>query len=49
LKRTASAAQVQDLDAAYARLTGDTAMGSLFKVLCAFAPATLEPLGFADA
>lgn len=49
LKGSASAKQVQDLDASYARLTGDAAMGSLFKVLCAFAPATLEPLGFSDA
>jgi NADH dehydrogenase [ubiquinone] 1 alpha subcomplex assembly factor 7 len=46
LKRLASAAQALDLDAAYARLTGGQAMGTLFKVLAAFAPATLEPAGF---
>ncbi|NOT40134.1 MAG: class I SAM-dependent methyltransferase, partial [Alphaproteobacteria bacterium] len=49
LKQSASAAQADDLDAAYARLTGDMAMGSLFKVLCAHAPATLEPVGFSGA
>jgi NADH dehydrogenase [ubiquinone] 1 alpha subcomplex assembly factor 7 len=49
LKRSATAAQGAALDAAYARLTGDKAMGSLFKVLCAYAPATLEPVGFSDA
>ncbi len=49
LKRSASAAQAAALDAAYVRLTGADAMGSLFKVLCAFAPATLEPAGFSDA
>ncbi|MFM9864777.1 MAG: class I SAM-dependent methyltransferase [Micropepsaceae bacterium] len=49
LKRPASAGQAHDLDAAYARLTGDGAMGSLFKVLCAYAPATFEPVGFSDA
>ncbi|HCK84736.1 MAG TPA: hypothetical protein DHW63_09550 [Hyphomonadaceae bacterium] len=49
LKRSASPAQATALDAAYARLTGDMAMGSLFKVLCAYAPATLEPVGLTDA
>jgi NADH dehydrogenase [ubiquinone] 1 alpha subcomplex assembly factor 7 len=49
LKQAASEAQARDLDAAYLRLTGDKAMGSLFKVLCAYAPATLEPVGFSDA
>jgi NADH dehydrogenase [ubiquinone] 1 alpha subcomplex assembly factor 7 len=48
LKRSASASQAAALDAAYARLTGADAMGTLFKVLCAFAPATLEPAGFSD-
>ncbi len=49
LRRSASAAQAGDLDAAYARLTGADAMGSLFKVLCAYAPAALDPVGFCDA
>jgi NADH dehydrogenase [ubiquinone] 1 alpha subcomplex assembly factor 7 len=49
LRRSASPAQATALDAAHARLTGDTAMGSLFKVLCAYAPATLEPVGLTDA
>ncbi len=49
LKRSASVAQADDLDAAYARLTGAGAMGSLFKVLCAYAPAALHPVGFSDA
>jgi NADH dehydrogenase [ubiquinone] 1 alpha subcomplex assembly factor 7 len=49
LKRSAGAPQAAALDAAYARLTGEAAMGSLFKVLCAFAPANLEPVGFVDA
>lgn len=48
LKRSANAAQAAALDAAYVRLTGEAAMGSLFKVLCAYAPATLEPVGFID-
>jgi NADH dehydrogenase [ubiquinone] 1 alpha subcomplex assembly factor 7 len=46
LKAQAKGAQAQDLDAAYRRLTGAEAMGSLFKVLCAVAPATLQPAGF---
>ena len=49
LKRSATAAQAEALDAAYARLTGEAAMGSLFKVLCAYAPAALKPVGFTDA
>jgi len=49
LKRSASVGQTAALDAAYARLTGDKAMGSLFKVLCAYAPATIEPVGLTDA
>ncbi len=49
LKRKASAAQVRELDAAYARLTGPEAMGTLFKVVCAYSPATLQPVGFAAA
>jgi NADH dehydrogenase [ubiquinone] 1 alpha subcomplex assembly factor 7 len=48
LKRGASQAQAAALEAAYARLTGEAGMGSLFKVLCARAPATLEPAGFSD-
>ena len=48
LKRAASAAQAEQLDRAYDRLTGTEAMGSLFKVLCAFAPATLSPAGFSN-
>ncbi len=46
LKRTATAAQAEQLDQAYLRLTGAQAMGSLFKVLCAYAPATLQLAGF---
>ncbi len=49
LKRSASVAQASDLDAAYARLTRADAMGSLFKVLCAHAPAAIHPVGFSDA
>ena len=48
LKRSASAQQSEQLDAAYQRLTASDAMGSLFKVLCAVTPATLQPAGFAD-
>jgi SAM-dependent MidA family methyltransferase len=46
LKSQATPAQAEDLDSAYQRLTGAQAMGSLFKVLCAFAPASLQPAGF---
>jgi len=46
LKAKASAAQAADLDAALHRLTGAQAMGSLFKVLCAVAPASVQPAGF---
>ena len=46
LKRTATAAQTEQLELAYHRLTGTQAMGSLFKVLCAYAPATLQLAGF---
>lgn len=46
LKSVASPAQAADLDAAYHRLTAPEAMGSLFKVLCAVAPGTLQPAGF---
>ncbi len=49
LKRSATPPQAAALDAAYARLTGEASMGSLFKVLCAYAPAALEPVGFTDA
>ncbi len=49
LKRSASVEQAEQIDAAAARLTGTDAMGSLFKVLCAHAPATLELVGFSDA
>ena len=49
LKRTASAGQARELDTSYARLTGADGMGSLFKVRCAYAPATLDPEGFSDA
>jgi NADH dehydrogenase [ubiquinone] 1 alpha subcomplex assembly factor 7 len=48
LKRTASALQAEQLEQAYQRLTGAQAMGSLFKVLCACAPATLRPAGFSS-
>jgi NADH dehydrogenase [ubiquinone] 1 alpha subcomplex assembly factor 7 len=46
LKRSATGAQVQQLDLAHERLTGGQAMGSLFKVLCAYAPASLQLSGF---
>lgn len=46
LKNSATAAQAEALDAAYQRLTGTQAMGSLFKVLAAASPATLQPAGF---
>jgi NADH dehydrogenase [ubiquinone] 1 alpha subcomplex assembly factor 7 len=46
LKTSATPAQAEDLDGAYHRLTAPEAMGSLFKVLCAFAPDTLQPAGF---
>src|SRR5262249_41169969 len=46
LKAGATDAQVADLDSAYRRLTAPEAMGSLFKVLCAVAPDTLQPAGF---
>lgn len=48
LKRVATAVQSSQLDEAYARLTGLDAMGSLFKALCAYAPATLQLAGFSD-
>lgn len=48
LKAGATLEQAAVLDSAYQRLTGDEAMGSLFKVLCAFAPASLQPAGFAS-
>ncbi len=46
LKQSAKALQALQLDLAHQRLTGAQAMGSLFKVLCAYAPATLRPAGF---
>jgi NADH dehydrogenase [ubiquinone] 1 alpha subcomplex assembly factor 7 len=46
LKANASAAQAADLDSAHHRLTAPEAMGSLFKVLCAVMPSTLQPAGF---
>jgi NADH dehydrogenase [ubiquinone] 1 alpha subcomplex assembly factor 7 len=46
LKAKANAVQAADLDAALHRLTGAQAMGSLFKVLCAVAPASVQPAGF---
>lgn len=46
LKAKASRPQAADLDAALHRLTHAQAMGSLFKVLCAVAPASLQPAGF---
>jgi NADH dehydrogenase [ubiquinone] 1 alpha subcomplex assembly factor 7 len=49
LKRSATAAQAAQLDSAYRRLTAPEAMGSLFKVLCAVSPASLQPAGFVDA
>lgn len=48
LRAGATPEQAAALDSAYQRLTGDEAMGSLFKVLCAFAPASLQPAGFAS-
>lgn len=48
LKRSANAPQAEALDQALQRLTGASAMGSLFKVLCAYAPATLCPAGFSN-
>lgn len=48
LKRVATAVQSSQLDEAYTRLTGLDAMGSLFKALCAYAPATLQLAGFSD-
>ena len=47
LKRSANTLQREQLEAAHQRLTAADAMGSLFKVLCAFSPATLQPAGFA--
>jgi SAM-dependent MidA family methyltransferase len=47
LKRGADTAQSETLERGFRRLTGDEAMGSLFKVLGAVAPATLQPAGFA--
>lgn len=47
LKSSATPAQAAALDAAYERLTGTQAMGSLFKVLAAVSPATLQPAGLA--
>jgi NADH dehydrogenase [ubiquinone] 1 alpha subcomplex assembly factor 7 len=46
LKRSANAQQAGQLEQAYLRLTGEQAMGSLFKVLCAYAPSSLRPAGF---
>lgn len=46
LRAQAKGAQMDSLEAGYQRLTGAEAMGSLFKVLCAVAPATLQPAGF---
>jgi NADH dehydrogenase [ubiquinone] 1 alpha subcomplex assembly factor 7 len=46
LKATATAVQAADLDVALHRLTDAQAMGSLFKVLCAVAPASVQPAGF---
>jgi NADH dehydrogenase [ubiquinone] 1 alpha subcomplex assembly factor 7 len=45
LKAGATPAQAEEIDAAYRRLTDRQAMGSLFKVLCAVSPATLQPAG----
>ena len=49
LKRSATPEQSSRIDEGYARLTGANAMGSLFKVLTAYSPGTLQPAGFADA
>jgi NADH dehydrogenase [ubiquinone] 1 alpha subcomplex assembly factor 7 len=46
LKAKASGPQSVDLDASLRRLTDAQAMGSLFKVLCAVAPASVQPAGF---
>lgn len=48
LKRQANSLQAGQLESALQRLTGAQAMGSLFKVLCAYAPATLRPAGFSS-
>jgi NADH dehydrogenase [ubiquinone] 1 alpha subcomplex assembly factor 7 len=48
LKRAATAEQTVQIDGAYRRLTAPEAMGSLFKVLCAVSPASLQPAGFSD-
>ena len=49
LKRRATPAQSSQIDEAYDRLTAPGAMGSLFKVLTAYSPTTLQPAGFATA
>jgi NADH dehydrogenase [ubiquinone] 1 alpha subcomplex assembly factor 7 len=46
LKARATAAQVQQLDNAFVRLTSPEGMGTLFKALCAVSPTTLSPAGF---
>jgi len=46
LKRAANEEQPRQLDTAYHRLTAPEAMGSLFKALCAYSPASLKPSGF---
>jgi NADH dehydrogenase [ubiquinone] 1 alpha subcomplex assembly factor 7 len=48
LKRDATSAQAAQLDAAYVRLTGAEAMGTLFKVFCAYSPPALQPAGFSE-
>jgi len=46
LKRGVIADRAELLDAGYRRLTETDAMGSLFKVLCAVWPASIQPAGF---
>lgn len=48
LQKRAASVQRSQIDEAYDRLTGERAMGSLFKVLAAYSPATLQPAGFVD-
>ncbi len=46
LKESASTAQKRDIESALERLTGDDAMGGLFKVIAFSHPDVTEPVGF---
>jgi NADH dehydrogenase [ubiquinone] 1 alpha subcomplex assembly factor 7 len=46
LKQSVTADRAELLEAGYRRLTETDAMGSLFKVLCAVSPASIQPAGF---